>query len=465
MNNIYNKLYKILPIILLSIFSIILYCIFLLNSQDNDMYFEIVSGNDLLSGNFKTASHLDNFPMIVQQWLYSVCLAIFDKLGVAGHIIFVLIQNIILWSLSSIFIYMKIKNRSISMISSFALILFCHNYLINIRPQIITIILLVAELIFLEKYKENREHKYLFCIFPLLILAANFHQAVFLYHIIIILPYYFDKRTKWFIDWKLLLFTPFFIACTLLTPYGIDGSLYILRTFQSKTYDIINITELNRIDLLSYVGLKIFIILLITLYYIYKHKANIFTYFYIFLVIGLSFINARHISIVFIPLLFIVIHIDFNWFKNQYIHCILSLVCICLCIIFINQPNDKLENYGDIATVIEDKDAKICNSAMDLGGWLEYNGYTKIWIDSRCEAFSEQISGVPNVINIYYMLTYGYKFDKSINYSFVSNEELLNIIDKYDYIITNKLDYINRIADIKWHMIYNDDSYIIWAKN
>ena len=464
MTRIYNKAYKILPVILLILFSSILYLIFLFGSQDNDMYFEIVSGNDLLSGNFKTASHLDNFPMLVQQWLYAVCLAMVDKFGILGRITFVYVQDVILWVLASLFIYKKTKSKSTAMIGSFAAILYSHNYMINIRPQIITVILLVAELLILEKYRENREHKYLFAIFPILILAANFHQAVFLYHIMIMVPYCFDKRIKHIIDWKLVAFVPFFTACTLLTPYGIDGSLYILRTFQSKTYDIIGIAELQGISLLSYMGFKLLLLVVYTIYCIYKHKANTFMCYYIFLVAILSLINMRHTSIEFIPVMFIIAYTDWGWIKNQYMYGVLSLLCIGLSAMFIKNPDFKLENYGDITTVIEDKDAKIINSAMDIGGWFEYNGYTKLWMDSRCEAFSEEISGVKGIPADYFRLVYGYNIGPKKNYSFASEEEILDTVRDYDYIVSKKLDYINRVADTEWDLIYDDGSYLVWKK-
>ena len=122
----YNKLITKTSTGLLIIFSIVLYIVFLLGSQDNDMFFEIVSGRDLLAGNFETASHLDNFPLTVQQGLYAVCLAIFDNLGYIGHILLVFIQDVILLLLSVIFIKMK-SNHSIkiALISSLGALLFC----------------------------------------------------------------------------------------------------------------------------------------------------------------------------------------------------------------------------------------------------------------------------------------------------------------------------------------------------
>ena len=257
MKKIYENICKNGLLYLCTFIGILSYIMFLFSSQDNDMFFEIMSGRDLLSGNFETASHLDNFPMIVQQWLYAVCLAIVDKFGYYGHISFVFIQNIILFILSSLFIYRKTNNKKLSLFGSFFAILFCNLYLINIRPQIITMILLITELLILELYKEHKSIKYLVFIIPVLILAANFHQAIFFYHIMLLIPYYIDKNSNCYIDDKLVFITPLFIACSLCTPYTIDGYLYIFRTFASKTYDIYNIVELNALNIVSVHGLKI----------------------------------------------------------------------------------------------------------------------------------------------------------------------------------------------------------------
>ena len=196
-NDLRNKVFFIFLLISCSL----LYIVLLSKSLDNDMYFEIMSGRDLLTGNFSTATHLGNFPILVQQWLYAVTLAIFDKLGYAGIIGLVFLQDSILWALSSVLIYRKTKDKKLAVLGSFFAILFCHNYMINVRPQIITVILLVAELLLLDIYKEKHKFRYLLCIIPILILAANFHQAVFLYHIMILVPFYIDKR---YIDYSLV---------------------------------------------------------------------------------------------------------------------------------------------------------------------------------------------------------------------------------------------------------------------
>lgn len=467
MKNLYEKCSKYAPIILLGLFMLILYIVFLLNSQDNDMFFEIMSGRDILNGNFHTISHLNDFPIVVQQWLYAVCLALIDRFGTVGNILFVLIQNIMLYVVAAQFIFMKTHDKKRAIIGSLAAILYCHDYMINIRPQIITVICLVSQLIFIELYKKKNSIKYLLPIFPILILSANMHQAVFLYHGLVMIPYLY-KKEKPYIDWKLVSFGVLFALCSLLTPYGIDGSLYIFRTFLANTYKIIRINELLPMSITEYIGVKIMLLVVVTIFYIYKQKSNYFMNFFVFGVSILAMINARHISIMFIAVIFLICYIeekDFHKLNNAYAYGCIALLCIAVCFLFVRHAKDIRGKYGPVVAAIEDKEAPIYNTAMDLGGWLEYNGCTHIKLDSRCEAFSEELSGVPHVMEDYLALSQGYWVEEDMGYSLVEDEEILELIEDYKYVVANKTQYVNRTlsrnAD-EWELIFDDNTYTVY---
>lgn len=444
--------------------AILLYSIMLALALDNDMFFEIVSGRDLLRGNFSTATHLDNFPIIVQQWGYAVTLALFDKLGTIGLYLWVVIQDFILWALSTTFIYKKTKNKKMAMIGSFLAIIICGNYMINIRPQIITAIFLVAELLLLEYYREKKQIKYLLFIFPLLIAAANFHQALFLYHIIAIFPYCltvdlinkFEKKETIndYVDWKLVLFIPAYLLCSLCTPYGVDGFLYVFKALFSNTYQVIKIKELAPINLLSVVGIELLAVFIIVTVLLARKKIDMFTVIYTYGVFILSVMNTRHVSILIIPMIYLISNVDFSVIKNKKMY--FSFLCMLLSVFYVYTGTNIYHDYGRVAEIIPNKDARIYNSAIDIGGWLEYNGYTCIYMDSRSEAFSEAISGDPDRINNYIATKYGLTLQEKQ----IPDEDILAIIENYDYVISIHSDYINRIID--GEKIYEDNTYIIW---
>lgn len=442
------------------VISILLYIVLLCGCEDTDMYFEIVSGKDILNGNFHTASHLNNYPIIVQQWLYTVCLAIFDQFGYIGYISWVFIQDLILWLLASIFIYKKTNNRKIALIGSFISIIICEVYMVNIRPQIITMIFLILELLIIEAYKEhNRQIRYLLILLPILIISANFHQAVFLYHIFILAPYCIGKNGKWWIDWKLIDFIPLFIACSICTPYGLDGALYIIRTFQSKVFQQISIQEITALDITSIHGVTLFTLLGIVIYAIYNHKSNKYINFYMFSIFILSLINGRHICLLYIVLVYILCYLDITKYINQTLMIICIVFFIMMGIIHLRKIDNIENQYNDVATIIEDKNATIYNH-MDVGGWLEYNDYTKVTFDTRPELFTKTFNKKKNLIHNYLLISYGYDEKRKL----VSDDTILKKVEDYDYIIFPSNAYINRIANKKFHLIY-ENNYCIWENN
>ena len=469
MKSICDKINKYGPVGLFMLCSIILYIVMLLGSEDNDMYFEIMSGRDLLNGNFSTASHLDNFPMIIQQWLYSIVLAVFDNFGRVGHILVVLIQDVILWIVSGIFIHRKTKNKKLAICAPFILTILCYYYLINIRPQIITMIFLVTELIFIDKYHESHRFRYLLYNVPLLILSANFHQSLFLYHLFILIPYYFIQLKKpsnfkeflSLFDWKLVLMTPVYLACSLCTPYGIKGSLYIVNTFRSKVYDRIPIKELSSGKITNFTGIEMLIVVTITIILIYKHKSNLYFNFYSLSLFLLFLTSTRHISILYFVLLVMIctvpLHIKSAELK-KWIYNFSSIALAVLIIASIPSINKMKSKFNDLCTAIPEKDAKIFNE-MDCGGYLEYCGYTKLRIDSRCEVFTKEISGIDGVIEDYLKLKTGYDSE----YNLCSDDEVAKIVEDYDYAICDPTDYFNRIAeDYDFRLIYQDNKYLVW---
>lgn len=443
---------------------ILVYIVMLFQSQDNDMFFEIVSGRDLLSGNFKTASHLNNFPMLVQQWLYSVTLAIFDKLGYTGHVLVVFLQNVILWVLSGVFLYRKTKNKYVSIVMPLFLTVAYYEYMVNIRPQIITMILIVAELLVLDIYYEKRQTKYLFAVIPILLLAANFHQSIFLYHIFIIIPFYITERKK--IDWKLVLVTPLYVACSLCTPYFIDGSLYIFKSYLSNTFEYVKILELEPLKLTTFSGIKVIAIVVITTVLLYKRKADKFTCFYVYSTALLTISAIRHVSIMYFAALYVASKIDYNKI-NDYIRYGVSLVSALLIFALLPNVGDmRYTYYGDLKDQIDDKNATIFNTAMGPGGYLEYYGFTKVEYDIRAEAFAESICGSETKLKDYVKVKSGYTISDRVDDAVQTpDNEIYEIIEKYDYLLTDQNDYVLRLIDDRWTKVYTTSTYTVWKRN
>ena len=270
------------------------------------------------------------------------------------------------------------------------------------------------------------------------------------------------------IDWKLVCFSVLFLLCSLLTPYGLDGALYIFKTFKSNTYDFISISELQPMNIFSYDGVCMLILVALTILLIYLRKSNRYVNFYVFAVFLLALLHIRHTSIEFIPVLFVICAVNFKKLHDTYFYSAIAFLCIVLCVVHVKGVSNVKHDYGKVVESIQDKDAYIYNTAMDLGGYLEYNGCTKVHLDSRCEAYSEEISGIPNIMEEYFALTRGYWYSNNnnvITYDIAEDDELLYCIKDYKYLVSNRMDYINRVVKDDtdtWTKLFDDGKYIVW---
>ena len=135
-------------------------------------------------------------------------------------------------------------------------------------------------------------------------------------------------------------------------------------------------------------------------------------------------------------------------------------MCIGLCVVF---SHKEVETYEDDMLKVIDKNASIYNSAMDLGGWLEYNGCTNIKLDSRVETFSKLISGQSSILEDYYMVSTGLEYGYN---ELASDIMILQVIDNYDYVIARRPQYVIRVCSLydHWQLVYSSDKYVVYKQ-
>lgn len=446
-----NKYFKITIKVMIIIFLLLTYYGCLMKSLDTDMYFLVASGRDILDGNFYTNSYT-GLSVVIQQWLYDVILAKFVGNNTIFQLFFVFLQNLLLLSVSSIFMYKKTHK----LYNSIVLPLFClittSHYLINIRPECITITLLVLQIIVLEKYKESgNKFKYLLWLIPICLLEANLHNALFLYHILFLLPY---------IDKKVTLMSIPMLGCSLCTPYGLDGFLYVFNSYRYKTFDYVYIEEVSRLFSISsktinYVYISIILIMIFSLVILLniKKKSTNQINIYSILVILLSLISYRHNMLIYIPLLLISIVINFD-----YIILVCSIALLLYNGIYLT-PQYPLS--FEIPSYIQKEDTTF--ASFVVGNYLEYNGY-KTYIDARPELYMPYMCG-ENRLYEYRLLMYGL----DLNENKVDDEEILKILDKFKYSILRDDSYAATLIRDKYIDRYTeleivDEKYIIFKK-
>ena len=471
-----SRNYKLFLFICLLFISLGIYFITLAISNNSDFYFTWYSGKQIWEyHNFHTnpATHIH---LVIQQWLYAIFVYLFHKAGLIGDIGLVVIQDIILGVLLYIF-YKQYMGKKLSIMCSIVSILCCFNYMINIRPQIITIIFIVLQIFVLNKYKKTNNIKVLLLLIPISILAANFHNALFLYHIYIMIPYMIDKiDNKYKIDIKIIIAAIVMFLCSFITPYGIDGVLLLYRTYKSNVFSYLGICETLPIRITSFNGIQICLFGIILLYFISKGYANKFLVFYgTTISMFMLTLNFRHQVLGIIVYMYIFSNeqvITFLYKVSNNID-IPKIIIIFLTIssLFIGISTFMVAK-GQVCTTVRyaydcidlldiPKDSHIFNT-MNVGPYLEYKGYTDIYIDTRPELYTKEVCGT-DYMGTYLKLVTGMDMDTPAYHSL---KEIRTIYEEYDYIMILKTDYlyIDLIENPNYRIIASKDNFVVYKR-
>lgn len=233
----------------------------LVNSYfDNDFYHIAVSGRDIVQNGIQhTNIHfvLDGYDTVIQQWLYAVLLYKFWEFGgYIGVFFFTLLNAVFLFSVFYRYLRIReVEKHSAICAAFFSMAIFTH---FNLRPEIITIALLILEMIGLEQYRLTEKVRYLYLI-PLTVLAEiNLHAACWAFHFVVLLPYITPMpeilRKFFHLSDDRISIRSFGIpiALSLLalftSPYGLDN---IMLLFNSGNVGIVNVTENQQTTILN----------------------------------------------------------------------------------------------------------------------------------------------------------------------------------------------------------------------
>lgn len=400
---------------------------------DNDFYFLYPTGEYILNNGFPTKDFLtwhSNMDIIVQQWLSSVIFyLIASKLKMVGLIAFEFICSMAVFALLFRLCYLLSKNFFVSYCaSSVSAVMIATSY-ITTRPQVFTYIILICELIALEKFVSSNRFAYLL-VLPLLSLAlVNLHSSMWLMFFAFILPYYFQAITlkigklnvkASYSFFKLLAATVLSFGAGFINPYGIKSMLYL---FNSYGYETINsyIQEMMPISISNPFGKLLFgiLVLLLILMFLFKKgkcELRILLLFLGTLYLGLSsvkgFVYFEIALCVFVASYFK----DFTFnlkitdddekksfdFKKVGL-VFLAAVIICGSVLFYVSSTDnsdtdeaaeeasEREQLDEIIAYLksENPDEMVVYNGFNCGPYLEYNGI-KTFMDARAELFFEK---------------------------------------------------------------------------
>lgn len=187
-----------------------IFCVALLSATlmqkmfQNDTFYTIKIGQLLRSSGMDYLDHFswhENLPYMYPHWLYDIATSlVYDFMGgYAG----VYIVNVVLTSILGILIYITSKRISKNQIISFVITL-GQMYLIGdylaARAQLVTFILFVLGILFIEKYLEKPKLRYAIILITIPIIIANVHSAVFPFYFVLFLPYIGEYFVRVLID-------------------------------------------------------------------------------------------------------------------------------------------------------------------------------------------------------------------------------------------------------------------------
>lgn len=188
--------FNVLAIICIILFSFSLAPVTL----QNDTYYTIKIGEHIINEGIDMQdpfSWHENLPYTYPHWAYDTATYLIYNLGQHtgihdGGMLFIYITTVILACVLGVLLYITITHLSKNNLISFVLTMFAMYLLkdfIAARAQLVTFILFVLTVLFIEKFLETKKKRYFIGIILISIVIANIHCAVWPFFFVLFLPY------------------------------------------------------------------------------------------------------------------------------------------------------------------------------------------------------------------------------------------------------------------------------------
>lgn len=475
---------------------------------DTDMYWLIATGREILSDGIPYTNPWtidSNISIIVQQWLYAIILAGLDKIGSVGFSLFLTAELAIFLFL--IYRFFKLKNLPLAAfaISAFFVMILSQTYVFLMRPELITMIIVFAECLLLEYFQKSGKWMYLAGLPILMILEMNLHASMWPIHYAIlaayIVPAFYippSEKNKLYQQWKpLLIFGLLMTASMFLNPYGLDGILYIVKSFLAHTFDYIAIIEMQPTTFFSGAAASIFVALGLLFLCIAKKTVDSTSVNIAVGFIFMAMIVSRNSMFMVFPLIFLFRDfckyaktIKIDWIKDVK-NSLYFLFSAALLFLAINFAYSSMSVFGLCKqTVNELSDNSITDSletcagyieengsfesriftGFDSGGYFEYRGFRNLYIDARPELFTSEFTDSKHILADYAVFCASRSVDPlyNKNISYESIEEWLQDYD-FDYIVTGVYEtflrgYLTGTDEYRLVESCNGQYFCLWEK-
>lgn len=464
--------------------------IFITDYTDTDLYYLLANGkyilkhgiphtNPFVFAPFKGGSLPD---IVIQNWLYCVIVAGISK--IAGSLGLCILEFIfIIGMMFTMYIFLKIRdsnwNKTLTLIV-LAVTLICFGY-INLRPQMFTFILIMAEIICIEKSIKTGNAKYLFIIPLCTLVEINIHASYWIMHYVVFLPYMIpmkkilkDKVPDSMCDnFKKGQYKPVFITWLIMAaslfanPYGINAILYVFKALKDNVFSFITIVEQQPLSFgkptieLFLIFIVVFVIFIAMIYKKRIKFSTIFMYLGFTLLISLQ---IKWLSFYVIGILFVLsdfikylettklkevkISLAYKWF---YIGCTFMMAVLFLLIVIttvvstkefkpteeaLNTPNATIsKDEIKIAEYLKEHNTDRVFTQWDSGNYYEYKGI-KVLMDARPELYTIAYSDTNDYdetnLGVQVHIEYGFPAYNTIQKGITTHTGLIRKIDTAD---------------------------------
>lgn len=468
-------------------------------SFQNDTFYTIKIGELIINHGIDMLDHFsfhNTLAYTYPHWLYDSFIYLVYKIGGYTSIY---ISTILLFYILITIVYKTnltlCKNLFTATFATFICELAIASF-ITARAQLVSFILFVLVIYFIEMFLKKKKKKYLFGLLLVSLILCNIHVAVWPFYFILYLPYFAeyltaiilnkikkDNKITKFIKNKFIiekndgikvLFIIFILSILtgLLTPIGNTPYTYIIKTMQGNSTSYI-----NEHQMLSWAESPFTIIIAIeTLFLVAISKTKIRDFFMISGLILMSIISIRHLS--FLALIGTICFARvFTLFLNNYNipmeekfinivsnkKVLIPLIVIIVSLstyLFTNQlKKDYIDKtlYPVDATTYIKKNIDTTNMRLfndyNFGSYLLLNDI-KVFIDSRADLYTKPFSS--------------YKYDIFDDYTYVVNQynqtfDFYNITHILIYKENNNL-YNILSKDNNYKSLYEDKYFILYER-
>lgn len=445
---------------------------------DNDFWFTINQGRYVINHSFPTfaLNSIHDIDFLYQSWgTGTIFYSIYHNFGYIGIIFLLTIVSLLTSYYFYKLCYALSDNKNKSLKYTFFMMVLYTLFFLNTRPHIFTTLILIIMLYLLEKYFKTKEKKYLYFLPVLSFIEVNMHGIYYMVLLIILLPYLiqtfkfkiFGIKSSGFEKKHLFIVYVLMILSGFINPYG-----YKMFTYGFKSYFTSSLFRDSVVELLApnfhLFGGKIILISILIIYIIYFIHYKKIMLRHILLLLGTTYLaldaiksyNFFFVCAIFpIPFLCESRETEVRHSKMSDIICgLLFMIFLGLVVGNLKNPDlpvtSKFIDYLD-SVVIDKEKVKIYTNYND-GSYAEYRGYN-CYFDPRGEIFLK-IKNQDNIVKEYYDLQ-----ENLIDYR--------DFLDKYqfDYLLLSKTDNLylslSRYGNDKYHLVMEDDNYMLFQKS